>query len=325
MWPRPKARNSNAILTKIEKVALSVGKESFVRTMAEFNSCIGCRTASEFGGDTSMLRKSIVSGLNEISEALLGSNIREVLESYQSSQKQTNVNSKALLASSQYLARAFESYEEEEREICLVFQLESVFTLSFYADVLSKGPSYSRAKIKSAILKIDQFLATSNKVADLLRKREGEGEHSELDRDDTRNRFVITFPQMPIDLSTFNYVLNSVGTIFNELRKLIDSNDLDCYVVSANSGSPMEIVFKVSSKLFPLMKQFIHRNFDAILLPHQRRASENLEIINKSIESLVKLNQNSNSMSKSDLELLRNSITDNLENIRSKNVIITTY
>lgn len=272
-----------------------------------------------------MTRRDLAIALQHVSAALVESEIIPVFEMIFSRE---GVETNASLEAFQKYSRLSSLYGENERKIVDIFHLADLEKTSFWNPIIT-GNSEIYGRISTIKDQIELLL---NYVPGLLKLVEQDGitPEGKLEKSEVSHGKELLTVILPEENSKFSSpqrlinIIESIEFIYNVCARLEGFAENDLAVVAIDSGSDKSFDFIGAAKIIECVKDTIIALWDRIVFFRERKQSERLDLIEKSLPLVERINrlESEQELSSEQAEIFRRNIFSGIHKFSSSGAII---
>lgn len=273
-----------------------------------------------------MTRKDLASALRVVSEALVKCNIVRVL---QNAFGREGVSYDAVLEAFQKYSRLSGTFNDNEKKLVSIFHLDELEKISFWQIIIA-GDTTEYEKIHEINQRVSVLITY---VSDMLKLIEPEGisfsHGNNLQSEISRGKEMLTIvlPEEGNKFSTPSRLVNaieSVELLYSVCARLDGDSENDLAIVAIDSGSDKSFDFIGAAKIVECVKETIIALWDRIVFYRERQQSERLDLVEKSLPLIERINklEKEESLSGEQAEIFRRNVLLGIHKFASSGIII---
>jgi len=276
-----------------------------------------------------MRRSDLINSIQKISIALKQSNIIEAVTPSQKSKG----DMEGLLTIFQTYTEYSKAFTDSERKILKIFNLDTLDNPKLWTKIVIATESESRdslMKIRSGIRYFNDFLPG---IIELLKQDHVNysdnviNELSTKSNAENKSLLTVILPEEGNEISSperLIKVLESINLLYDAFAIIQNTSNNDLSVAAIDSGSDKSFDFLGAAKLMESIKELIIGLWDRVVFFREKKLSERLDLITKSlpiIEKIIEMEQSGN-ISPEQAEILKRNIVTAANNFISAGAII---
>lgn len=276
-----------------------------------------------------MRRTDLINSIQKVGTVLKETKVSEALFSSQS--KKGDIE--GLLSIFQDYTSQSKEFTDDERKILKIFELNTLDDPKLWTRIFSANEAEARdafMKIRMGIRYFTEFLPN---LIELLKQDHvnyyTDQSHHLIKTAKPNDKVLLTviLPEQDNEISSperLIKVLDSISQLYNAFSVIENLSDSDLSVAAIDSGSDKSFDFLGAAKLMEAVKELIIGLWDRVVFFREKKLSERLELISKSLPIIEKINemQANGSVSPEQAEILRRNITNAANNFIVAGAII---
>lgn len=272
-----------------------------------------------------MTRRNLATALQQVSIALVES---EIVLLFDTIFTREGIDTAAALEAFQKYSRLSSLYGESERKIVDIFHLSDLEKTSFWNSIITgDGETYARVSpVKDRIELLIKY------VPELLKLVEQDGitPEGKLQKTEVTHGKELLTIILPEDNNKFSSpqrlinAIESIEFIYSVCARLEGFAENDLAVVAVDSGSDKSFDFIGAAKIIECVKDTIIALWDRIVFFRERKQSERLDLIEKSLPLVERINrlELEQELSSEQAEIFRRNIFSGIHKFSSAGAVI---
>jgi hypothetical protein len=240
-----------------------------------------------------MRRTDLTKSIQKITTALTESNISAVI--FPAREK---VDMELLLSIFQTYASFSKNFSETERQILRLFNIEALDNPKFWAKLL--GPESEKESFLKTRSGLRYFLEYVPAILNLLKQdhvvysEEREKNMPDFSLGQTKVMLTVILPEQNNEISSPERLikaLESIHLLYSAFAIIENTDSIDLSVAAIDSGSDKSFDFLGAAKLMESVKELIIGLWDRVVFYREKKLSERVDLIVKSLPVIEKINE----------------------------------
>lgn len=268
-----------------------------------------------------MRRTDLINSIQKIGFVLKQSNVQEALFS---SQRQKG-DIEGLLSIFQNYTNLSKTFTADERKILKIFELDSLDNPKLWTRIFSASEAEARDSFTKMRMGIRYFMEFLPSILELLKQDHINyftSDRYEVKKEaslEDKSLLTVILPEQDNEISNperLIKILDCINQLYDAFSIIENAEANDLSVAAIDSGSDKSFDFLGAAKLMESIKELIISLWDRVVFFREKKLSDRLDLIAKSLPVIEKINsmQEAGKMSPEQAEILRRNITNAVNN-----------